>query len=206
MNLPESIEIGHLEYTVEEVKDMVAGTGSVSVSFAMLNKIQIQAGMAFARQRMSLFVGCHLGMLDLGIPDLEKKDGLRLSHHLYAILRENPLLVDVKNFETAASVKILGDFWAIKSRPGTWHQSGEVESTEMVISINESLPLRERWQTMWHEVYHRAFYYSGFEDEPDSYATIMSHLLCNFMSQNDLAWMWYDAEAVGDGEDDVPFF
>ena len=196
--LPKSIWLGHMEYTVIETDRLNKASNEViSTSSGNLYEIMIQADMHPAKRRSELFRHIHNNLTGIGFPGLTNPGDSALAHSVHAVLRVNePLSREDGVPELVESgVWIFGEVWGVEMLPAHWRNSGHMNSAELNIQINSALPEGEKWETIWHEIYHTICMFLGIADK-ESDATTMAHLMCNFLSDNDPAWMYVDLSEV----------
>lgn len=191
--LPETVKIGHTTFTVELKSDMIKTRDFVSECNLNTNEYLLQEGMHPAKLRHELFYLIHGTLSNLGMPHLERPGPGVLANIAYMILRENQSLSSVDLFEAFVG----NGFWAFHERwrvivaETHWHNNASVDSQSRIIRINGVLPPDERWEAAWHEVYHKIFNWSNLKDSED-HATLMAHLMCNFLDMNDVSWIYFE--------------
>jgi hypothetical protein len=196
--LPKKVYLGHMEFTVQETDRLnKASNEIISTSSGNLYEIIIQADMHPAKRRAELFRHVHNNLTGIGFRDLTGPGDSALAHAVYEVLRSNEALSREEGVLELADIGlwVYGERWSIELMPAHWRNSGHMNSVELGIQINSSLPEGEQWETMWHEMYHTLCMYLGIKDT-ESDSTAMAHLLCNFLADNDMSWMYVDLTEV----------
>lgn len=192
--LPKKLYLGHMEYTVIETDKLnKASNEIISTSSGNLYEIMIQADMHPAKRRCELFRHVHNNLTGIGFPDLTGSGDSALAHAVYQLLRNNEAVSREEGVLELVDTGlwIYGERWSIEMMPAHWRNSGHMNSVELSVQLNSRLPDGEKWETEWHEIFHILCMFLGIKDS-EGECTAMAHLLCNFLADNELSWLYVD--------------
>jgi hypothetical protein len=186
-----------MEYRVSESDNLMKRDDFISTSSHNLYEICIQGDMHPAKKRFELFRHAHASILNIAFRDIDRNAEARLTYGIYATLRQNEPLSREDGIEELpeTGLWIYGERWSVEMMPARWRNSGHVNSISLGVQINSSLPAGEQFEVAWHEMYHHMCLAVGIS-EKESDCIAAAHLMCNFLSDNDMTWMYVDLTDV----------
>lgn len=188
---PDKMYFGDLEISVK-MEDSIGLSSTLSMANDTNNEITIQASLSDEAKKSALFVR----IMDFAYwhtcePYISNRKYL-LSSLLYAVLRDNPALLDILNPPYELPIRILGRNFSTIHFPEHEPFKGSVLSGSLEIRMRLTDNARDYKQTLIHEIVHNILNVIEWpEDDEDNEAETdrLSRSLMFIIGQNDMSWM-----------------
>ena len=186
--LPESLKYGPFTVHINYDPALNKKYGAHSYGCFDLASIDVQGGMKPARVAWHVWRQVlHQMFQDIAV-DMSDERWNGVAGGLWAIIRDNPLVLDVEAMPYLPSVRVCGCDYELVFMPGAWDNTGELSPESLEIRLNGALDPIPTWLALLHELIHAACDSAGVEEFEEDVVRL-THVLGAFITDNDLSWL-----------------